>query len=76
MAARLTVRGASDAHVEPMPCHKCPALTTAFRAERRQAVILEKLVTVYSSRETDQPASVAQQHVARLAEIDSLLDAH
>jgi kojibiose phosphorylase len=76
MAARLAIRGVNDAHLEPMPCHNCPALTTTFHADQGKTVTIEKLVTVYSSRDTDQPAPAARQHLTQLANIDNLLDDH
>lgn len=76
MAAQLTVDSAVDAPVRAMACHNCPSLAASFIAEKGQTVTLVKLVTVFTSRDADAPAVIAQERLARLATYSELLAAH
>jgi beta-phosphoglucomutase len=76
MAARLAVTGAGDAPVRAMRCHNCPALTTEFYAQQGQKATLTKLVTVFTSRDVDNPRQAAQDRLEHLADYCELLVAH
>ena len=53
-----------------------PTLTTTFLARPGQTVTLEKVVTVFTSRETITPAQVAQERLVSLPSYPILLAAH
>ena len=76
MAARLTVGGAGEAQVQAMGCQGYPTLAATFQARPGQTVTLDKLVTVYTSREADAPVQAAQDKLAGLPGHDVLLAAH
>jgi trehalose/maltose hydrolase-like predicted phosphorylase len=76
MAARLTVGNAVDAQVQAMACHNYPTLTVRFHAKKGQTVALVKLVTVFTSRDADAPAVMAQERLAHLATYSESLAAH
>jgi kojibiose phosphorylase len=76
MAARLTVSGVEGPQVGAMNCHNCPTLTATFEARPGQTVTLDKVVTVYTSREVQVPAQVAQDKLVCLTDYANLLRAH
>ena len=53
-----------------------PTLTTTFQAQPGQTVTLEKVVTVFTSRESDTPTEAAQKLLTELPTYASLLAAH
>jgi trehalose/maltose hydrolase-like predicted phosphorylase len=62
--------------VSPLNGYNCPSLTATFRAQPGQTVHLEKLVTIFSSREADEPARAARNRLADLAGYATLFAAH
>jgi beta-phosphoglucomutase len=76
MAARLTVSGASGIEVTAWDSQGRPTLTATFQGQAGQTVILEKTVTLVTSRETDAPAQTARQKLTELAHYTALLAAH
>mgnify|MGYP000303574292 CR=1 FL=1 len=70
MAALLT----SDAATEAISNGN--SITTTFQAQPGQTVTLEKLVTVFTSREVSTPLQAAQQRLASLPSYTTLLAAH
>ncbi|WP_373547713.1 beta-phosphoglucomutase, partial [Chamaesiphon sp.] len=75
MAAKMTTIS-SDAKSEVINTPDCPTLKTTFVATRGQSVTVEKLVTVFTSRETKSPVQVAQTKLAQLPAYPILLAAH
>ncbi|PIG94972.1 beta-phosphoglucomutase [Gloeocapsopsis sp. IPPAS B-1203] len=53
-----------------------PTLTTTFQAQPGKTVTLEKIVTVFTSLEANQPVSAAQERLASLPSYTTLLAAH
>jgi kojibiose phosphorylase len=53
-----------------------PTLTTAYLATAGQTVTMEKVVTVFTSQEVEQPIQAAQDKLATLPTYTALLDAH
>ena len=76
MAARLTVDGASAVQMETIGCQGYPDVKMTCQAQRGQAITLEKIVTVFTSRETGAPAQAAQEKLAVLPGYVALRTAH
>jgi kojibiose phosphorylase len=53
-----------------------PTLTTTFQAQPGQTVTLEKVVTVFTSRDVNAPVKAAQERLASLPSYTTLLAAH
>jgi beta-phosphoglucomutase len=75
MAAKMTTTDI-DAKSEVIDTPDCPTLTTTFVAKIGQIVTVEKLVTVFTSRETKLPVLAAQTKLDRLPAYPILLAAH
>jgi beta-phosphoglucomutase len=75
MAAKMTTSG-SDAISQVINTPDCPTLTTAFVATAGQSVSVEKVVTIFTSRETKSPVQAAQAKLAALPAYPILLAAH
>ncbi len=75
MAAAMTVVG-TDAALQVTNTPGYPTLTTTFLATAGQTVSVEKLVTVFTSQETERPVQAAQDKLASLPTYAMLLDAH
>jgi beta-phosphoglucomutase len=75
MAAQMVVIGA-DASLQVTNTPGYPTLTTAFMATAGQTVSVEKIVTVFTSQEAEQPIQAAQDKLASLPAYAVLLDAH
>jgi beta-phosphoglucomutase len=75
MATKMAVIGI-DAALQVMNTPGYPTLTTAFSATSGQTVTLEKIVTVFTSQETELPVQAAQDKLATLPSYAVLLDAH
>ena len=75
MAARLVISGteaALTAHTAP----GYPTLGGTFFATTQQTVTVDKVVTVFTSRDTSQPVSAAQQKLAQLPNYTTLAQAN
>jgi kojibiose phosphorylase len=72
MATQLTC---SDAQVQATGSGN-PTLTTTFQAQPGQTVTLEKVVTVFTSREVSAPESAAQERLMSLPSYTTLVAAH
>jgi beta-phosphoglucomutase len=70
IATKLTV--SSGTSVEAMNSQGYPTLTTTFPAEAGQTVTLDKIVTVFTSRDTADPTFAAREKLARLPDYDIL----
>jgi beta-phosphoglucomutase len=75
MAAKMTAIG-SDAKSQVINTPDCPTLTTTFVATAGQKIGVEKLVTVFTSRESKSPVQAAQTKLAQLPPYLILLTAH
>jgi beta-phosphoglucomutase len=75
MAAKMTAIG-TEARSQVINTPDCPTLTIAFVATAGQSVTVEKLVTVFTSRETKLPVRAAQTKLAQLPAYAILLAAH
>ena len=75
MAARLTVEGAEDLK-QIKGCEGHPTLATTFSAQCGQTVTLEKVISVYTSRETESPAQKVQQHLSAQPDYTTLRSKH
>jgi beta-phosphoglucomutase len=76
MATRLVVSGSANVELEVGGCQGYPILTAACPAQSGKTVTLDKLVTVFTSRDTDAPAQAAQERLAKLPGYTALLDDH
>lgn len=74
MAAEL--KCSSNTTIQAANRDGTPTLTTSFLAQPGQTVTIEKLVTVFTSREVSAPAQVAQDRLASLPRYPILLAAH
>lgn len=75
MAAKMTTID-TNAKSEVINTPDCPTLTTTFAATRGQSVTVEKVVTVFTSREIKSPVQTAQTKLAQLPAYEILLGAH
>jgi beta-phosphoglucomutase len=75
MAAKMTAIG-TEAVSEVINTPEYPILTIAFVATAGQSISVEKLVTVFTSRETKSPVQAAQTKLAELPAYEILLAAH
>lgn len=76
MATRLTIVGAEDVQTHPIGFQGHPTLVAKFQGRSRQPVTLDKLATVYTTRETPTPVQAAQTKLTNLADYASLRVAH
>ena len=74
MATALTCT--STALVQVQGSSGKPALTTTFQAQPGQTVTLEKVVSVFTSRDVNAPELAAQERLLSLARYPTLLAAH
>jgi beta-phosphoglucomutase len=75
MAAKMTAIG-TEAVAEVINAPDSPTITISFVATAGQSVGIEKMVTVYTSRETKSPVQAAQTKLAELPTYPILLTAH
>ena len=75
MATGMSLVGV-DASLQVTNTPGYPTLTTAYLATAGQTVTVEKMVTVFTSQEVDQPLQAAQDKLATLPTYTALLDAH
>ncbi len=75
MAARMRISGV-DASLQVNSAPGYPTLSTTFLATTEQTITVEKVVTVFTSREIDTPVLAAQNKLALLPDYDTLLTAH
>jgi beta-phosphoglucomutase len=75
MAAKMTAIG-SNAVSQVINTPDCPTLTTTFVVTAGQKIGVEKLVTVFTSRESKSPVQSAQTKLAQLPPYLILLTAH
>jgi beta-phosphoglucomutase len=75
MATSLSLVGA-DAELQFANTPGYPTLTTAYLATVGQTVTVEKVVTVFTSQEDEQPILAAQNKLATLPTYTALLEAH
>jgi beta-phosphoglucomutase len=75
MAAKMTTTDI-DAKSDVINTPDCPTLTTTFIATMGQIVTVEKLVAVFTSRESKSPVQTAQSKLAQLPAYAILLAAH
>ncbi len=74
MAAKLTC-SADTAVNASLQAKGNPGVQTQFIAQKGQTITLEKIVTVFTSRQVSQPAQAAQQHLS-LKSYPTLIAAH
>jgi beta-phosphoglucomutase len=75
LAAKMIVIGSAAAlQVTNTPGY--PTVTTSWRATAGQTIAIEKVVTIFTSQETDLPVSAAQDKLAALPTYTVLLAAH
>ncbi len=76
MATRLVVNGEVAAQVKIVGCQGYPSLEATVRGRRGQGCTLEKIVTVFTSRDVAEPAIAAQELLTRLPDYATLRSAH
>ncbi|MBD2436513.1 beta-phosphoglucomutase [Nostoc sp. FACHB-110] len=75
LAAKMAVSG-TDAVIQVNTAPGYPSLTATFMAKSHQTVTVEKIVTVFTSREVDTPVKAAQQKLAEITDYENLYNAH
>ncbi|WP_414566489.1 MULTISPECIES: beta-phosphoglucomutase [unclassified Anabaena] len=75
MGAKMTIVGV-DYSVQVSTVPGYPTLSAAFMATAQQTVTVEKWVTVFTSRDVEEPVSAAQEKLAHLLDYKTLLHAH
>lgn len=75
MATRLAVSENAAAQIQPMNCQGYPTLLATYQAQAGETVTLEKVVTVFTSREAIAPAQLAIAKLAELPDYPTLLAA-
>ncbi|ARV58743.1 beta-phosphoglucomutase [Nostocales cyanobacterium HT-58-2] len=75
MAAGMTVSG-TDAPIQVTNPPGYPTLTTLFQASVGETITVDKLVTVFTSRDVDNPVPAACEKLAQLPSYSTLVDAH
>jgi beta-phosphoglucomutase len=75
MGAKVTILGV-EASLQVNTAPGYPTLSTTFLAKAQQVVTIEKLVTVFTSREIDTPVSAAQEKLAHLPDYVTLKKAN
>lgn len=76
MAARLIVTGAEEVHTSITGFQSYPTVIAKFNGQAGKAVMLEKLVTIFTSRDTATPLQAAKDKLEALPEYASLLVDH
>ncbi|MBD2252447.1 beta-phosphoglucomutase [Nostoc parmelioides] len=75
MAAKMTISGAEAAlQVSIVPGY--PTISASFLAKSQQTITVEKLVTVFTSREVNKQVTAAQEKLAQLPDYTTLLTAN
>ncbi|AVH74064.1 beta-phosphoglucomutase [Nostoc sp. 'Lobaria pulmonaria (5183) cyanobiont'] len=74
MAAKMTILG-TEASLQVNTAPGYPTLSTTFFAKRQQTITVEKLVTVFTSRDIETPVSAAQEKLTHLPDYATLLKA-
>ncbi|BAZ33184.1 beta-phosphoglucomutase [Cylindrospermum sp. NIES-4074] len=75
MAAKMTISGVeASLQVSTIPGY--PTLSATFSGRSPQTITVEKLVTVFTSRDIQQPVSAAKEKLAQLPDYTTLLNAH
>ncbi|MEH2260478.1 beta-phosphoglucomutase [Nostoc sp.] len=75
MAAKVTILG-SEASLQVNTAPGYPTLSTSFLGKAQQTVTVEKIVTVFTSREIDTPVPAAQEKLVHLPDYETLLKAN
>lgn len=76
MAARLTVSGAEEAAIELKGCEGYPSLSAIFSGKAGQTVTLNKVVSVFTSRKTENPELRVQEHLRAQPDYEALRSRH
>ncbi|MEH2179206.1 beta-phosphoglucomutase [Nostoc sp.] len=74
MAAKMTISG-TEAPLQFNTAPGYPTLSTTFLAKTQQTVTVEKLVTVFTSRDIETPVPAAQEKLTQLPDYATLLKA-
>ncbi|MHC5778520.1 beta-phosphoglucomutase [Nostoc sp.] len=75
MAAKVRILG-TEASLQVNTAPGYPSLSTTFLAKAQQTVTVEKVVTVFTSREIETPVTAAQEKLADLPDYATLLKAN
>ncbi|MEH2063677.1 MAG: beta-phosphoglucomutase [Nostoc sp.] len=75
MAVKMTILGA-EASLQINTAPGYPTLSTTFLGKAQQTVTIEKLVTVFTSRDIETPVQAAQEKLAHLPDYATLLKAN
>ena len=75
MASKMTVMD-TDASLQVTDAPGYPTMTMTFSANKGQTICVEKVMTVFTSQETELPVQAAQTKLSALPSYTILLDAH
>ncbi|WP_424094938.1 beta-phosphoglucomutase [Moorena producens] len=76
MASRVSVSGVDDAKIQLKGCEGHPTLATSLQVRSGQLVTLDKVITVFTSRDTETPEKVAQEHLVNQPDYLTLFSRH
>ena len=76
VAQRLALQSAGGVSLQSLDCPGCPTLSATVFIEPGQTITLEKMVTLYTSRQVAEPAKEARNKLAGLTDYDNLRLAH
>ncbi|MEA5618820.1 beta-phosphoglucomutase [Cronbergia sp. UHCC 0137] len=75
IAAKITILG-TEATLQVSTAPGYPAISMTFFAQPEQTVTIEKIVTVFTSKEVEQPVFAAQQKLSNLPDYRTLLESN
>ncbi|QIZ71183.1 beta-phosphoglucomutase [Oxynema aestuarii] len=76
MASRIDLRGANDPDIQLKGCEGYPTIAATFSASPGQTVSLAKVLTVFTTRETPDPAAKAIAHLSERGDYTELRSRH
>ncbi len=71
MATQLEVVGVKDVKIDIKGCQGYPTIAATFQGRPGETVTLDKIVTIFSTRETPTPTQMAQDKLAAIASSNS-----
>lgn len=76
MATRLSVSGAENVQMQLKGCEGYPTVAAVYEGNSGRSVTLEKVVSVFTSRETKTPTQDAREHLANCPDYQTLRSKH
>ncbi|MCB9134098.1 MAG: glycoside hydrolase family 65 protein [Anaerolineales bacterium] len=73
---KFTSQFSSYLRVDGLNCPGCPGSSLRAQAQNGETIVVEKLVAIFSSRDTDSPLIAAHEKIDQLSNFDSLRQDH